>query len=295
MVGELGRIFHTARRRRDVGAAGRRARGGRSSPSRCVDARTAWVAGKEGIVLGTTDGGATWTPAHDRLDAPPLRARVPDTRQRGHGAGDFGTMVHTEDGGRTWTASRVPEHVRSPTRRSTAASSPGDVNLYALSYADADARLARGRVRHHPGERRRRPELAPAALARRDRRSSACTSPTAAAAGPSAPTASSCTPRTAARPGRPQPGGPSRAAALRRVRPRRHRLRHRRLGHRPALARRRRTWEPRAAADPARGALAPLRLARPTTRRASRSAPRASCSGSSAAGSSASPARRRPA
>ena len=25
----------------------------------CVDARAAWVPGKEGVVLGTTDGGAT--------------------------------------------------------------------------------------------------------------------------------------------------------------------------------------------------------------------------------------------
>jgi photosystem II stability/assembly factor-like uncharacterized protein len=62
MVGELGRVFHTA----DGGATWERQDAGTKRPFlavACVDARTAWIAGKEGIVYGTTDGGATWRPA----------------------------------------------------------------------------------------------------------------------------------------------------------------------------------------------------------------------------------------
>src|SRR5262245_49445085 len=55
MVGELGRIFHTS----DAGATWERQDAGTKRPfltAACVDARTAWIAGKEGIVYGTTDG-----------------------------------------------------------------------------------------------------------------------------------------------------------------------------------------------------------------------------------------------
>jgi photosystem II stability/assembly factor-like uncharacterized protein len=136
MVGELGRVFHT----RDGGATWERQDAGTRRPLlaiACVDPRTAWVAGKEGIVLGTTDGGVTWTPATTGSSRHLFTLAFP-TASRGHGAGDFGTMVHTEDGGRTWTAGRVPE-VRLPEEAVESGVEPGDVNLYALSYADADA------------------------------------------------------------------------------------------------------------------------------------------------------------
>jgi len=136
MVGELGRVFHT----RDGGATWERQDAGTRRPLlsvACVDAQTVWIAGKEGVVLGTTDGGATWTPAATGSTRHLFTLAFP-TATRGHGAGDFGTMVHTEDGGRTWTASRVPD-VRLPEEAVESGVQPGDVNLYALSYADPDA------------------------------------------------------------------------------------------------------------------------------------------------------------
>src|SRR5205814_1285993 len=62
MVGELGRIFHTA----DGGETWERQDAGTKRPFltiTCLDARSAWIAGKEGIVYGTTDGGVTWREA----------------------------------------------------------------------------------------------------------------------------------------------------------------------------------------------------------------------------------------
>jgi len=137
MVGELGRVLHT----RDGGATWERQDASTRRPLlavACVDPRTVWVAGKEGVVLGTTDGGATWTPA-DTGSTRHLFTLAFPTASRGHGAGDYGTMVHTEDGGRTWTAGRVPEDVRLPDEAVESGVEPGDVNLYALSYTDADA------------------------------------------------------------------------------------------------------------------------------------------------------------
>ena len=101
MVGELGRVFHTA----DGGTTWERQDAGTKRPflaAACVDARTAWIAGKEGSVYGTTDGGTTWTAATTGSDRHVFALRFP-TPERGHGAGDFGTMIHTEDGGRSWT------------------------------------------------------------------------------------------------------------------------------------------------------------------------------------------------
>jgi photosystem II stability/assembly factor-like uncharacterized protein len=137
MVGELGRVFHT----RDGGATWERQDAGTRRPLlavACVDTRTAWIAGKAGIVLGTTDGGATWAPATTGSTHHLFTLAFP-TAARGHGAGDFGAMVHTEDGGRTWTASRVPPEVRLPAEAVDSGVEPGDVNLYALSYADPEA------------------------------------------------------------------------------------------------------------------------------------------------------------
>jgi photosystem II stability/assembly factor-like uncharacterized protein len=136
MVGELGRVFHT----RDGGATWERQDTGTRRPLlavACVDPRTVWVAGKAGVVLGSTDGGVTWAPAATGSDRHLFTIAFP-TAQRGHAAGDFGTMVHTEDGGRTWTGSRATE-VQLPAEAVDSGVEPGDVNLYALSYADADA------------------------------------------------------------------------------------------------------------------------------------------------------------
>jgi photosystem II stability/assembly factor-like uncharacterized protein len=136
MVGELGRIFHTA----DGGATWERQDAGTKRPFlavACVDARTAWIAGKEGIVYGTTDAGATWTPARTGSTRHIFALAFP-TRERGHGAGDFGTMIHTEDAGRSWVVEQLPPDVRLPDSALDTGVEPGDVNLYAISYGDAD-------------------------------------------------------------------------------------------------------------------------------------------------------------
>src|SRR5262245_23124923 len=57
MVGELGRIFRTS----DAGATWDRQDANTKRPFlaiTCLDAKTAWIAGKEGIVYATRDGGA---------------------------------------------------------------------------------------------------------------------------------------------------------------------------------------------------------------------------------------------
>ena len=136
MVGELGRIFHTA----DGGATWDRQDAGTKRPFlsvACVDSRTAWVAGKEGIVYRTTDGGATWAQSTTGSDRHLFSIQFPN-QQRGHGVGDFGTMIHTEDAGQHWTVAHVPPEVQLPESALDTGVDPGDVNLYALSYGDAD-------------------------------------------------------------------------------------------------------------------------------------------------------------
>lgn len=136
MVGELGRIFRTA----DGGATWQRQDAGTKRPflaMSCLDAKTAWIAGKEGIVFTTGDGGNTWRQVQTGSPRHLFAIEFP-TAKRGHGVGDFGTMVHTEDGGATWTASRIPENVQLPESALDTGVEPGDVNLYGLSYGDAD-------------------------------------------------------------------------------------------------------------------------------------------------------------
>jgi photosystem II stability/assembly factor-like uncharacterized protein len=136
MVGELGRIFHTA----DGGETWERQDAGTKRPFlaiSCIDARTAWIAGKEGIVYGTTDGGATWTLARTGSTRHVFSLAFA-SRERGHGVGDFGTMIHTEDAGRTWTVMPVPPEVQLPESAYDTGVDPGDINLYAMSYADPD-------------------------------------------------------------------------------------------------------------------------------------------------------------
>jgi photosystem II stability/assembly factor-like uncharacterized protein len=136
MVGELGRVFHTA----DGGTTWDRQDAGTKRPFlavSCVDARAAWIAGKEGIVYVTRDGGATWTQSPTGSSRHVFALRFANA-ERGHGAGDFGAMVHTEDGGQSWTVQRVPESVQLPPNAIDIGVDPGDVNLYGLSYGDRD-------------------------------------------------------------------------------------------------------------------------------------------------------------
>jgi photosystem II stability/assembly factor-like uncharacterized protein len=136
MVGELGRIFRTA----DGGKTWTRQDAGTKRPflaMSCLDEKTAWIAGKEGIVYTTKDGGDSWTAVKTGSNRHIFAIDFANP-QRGHAAGDYGTMVHTEDGGATWTTMRVPETVVLPDSALDTGVEPGDVNLYSLSYGDAD-------------------------------------------------------------------------------------------------------------------------------------------------------------
>jgi photosystem II stability/assembly factor-like uncharacterized protein len=136
MVGELGRIMKTT----DGGKTWVRQDAGTKRPflaMSCLDARTAWVAGKEGIVYATKDGGDTWTQLTTGSTRHLFAIEFP-TPERGQGVGDFGTMIHTEDAGKTWTVSRVPESVALPENALDTGVEPGDVNLYGMSFGDAD-------------------------------------------------------------------------------------------------------------------------------------------------------------
>jgi photosystem II stability/assembly factor-like uncharacterized protein len=136
MVGELGRIFHTA----DGGTSWQRQNASTKRPFlaiSCVGPGHAWVAGKEGIVYETRDSGASWKKV-DTGSARHVFALQFANERRGHGVGDYGTMVHTENGGESWTVDRVPSHVVLPELALDMGVEPGDVNLYGLSYGSAD-------------------------------------------------------------------------------------------------------------------------------------------------------------
>jgi len=136
MVGELGRIFHTT----DGGRSWQRQSASTKRPFlaiTCVGPGHAWVAGKEGIVYETRDGGGTWRKVETGSARHVFALQFANER-RGHGVGDYGTMIHTEDGGDTWTVGRVPEDVVLPEIALDMGVEPGDVNLYGLSYGDAD-------------------------------------------------------------------------------------------------------------------------------------------------------------
>jgi photosystem II stability/assembly factor-like uncharacterized protein len=136
MVGELGRIIHTT----DGGKTWTRQDAGTKRPflaMSCLDTKQAWIAGKEGIVYQTADGGASWTELKTGSNRHIFSIEFP-TAMRGHAVGDFGTMVHTEDGGKTWTTSRISETVTLPESALDTGVEPGDVNLYALAFGDAD-------------------------------------------------------------------------------------------------------------------------------------------------------------
>jgi photosystem II stability/assembly factor-like uncharacterized protein len=136
MVGELGRIFHSA----DGGASWQRQLTDTRRPFlavSCVGPGQAWIAGKEGILYRTTDGGASWQSVKSGSNRHVFALQFVDA-QRGHAAGDYGAMVHTEDGGQTWTQQRVPESFSLPEEAIDMGVEPGDVNLYGISYGDRD-------------------------------------------------------------------------------------------------------------------------------------------------------------
>ena len=200
MVGELGRIFRTERRRRDLGAAGRRHEAPvprhhlprrqdrldrRQGGHRLCARRTAAPPGRP---LKTGSNRHLFA-----LEFANAAARARRRRLRHHGAHRGRRRdLDREPRARGREAARErPRHRRRARRRQP---------LRHL-LRRRRPRLARRRVRHRPGEHRRRADLARSRRPRSRARSSASASSTRSAAGRSASTPSSCAPRTAARPG----------------------------------------------------------------------------------------------
>jgi photosystem II stability/assembly factor-like uncharacterized protein len=71
-----------------------------------VNPREGWAVGHDGVVLGSTDGGANWQRSFDgtRAGAParPLLDVWFENAQRGMAVGAFGMAVCTDNGGATW-------------------------------------------------------------------------------------------------------------------------------------------------------------------------------------------------
>ncbi|MBB3178489.1 YCF48-related protein [Variovorax sp. Sphag1AA] len=70
-----------------------------------VDAKQGWAVGHEGVILHTTDGGATWARQNDAdptADRSFLDVWFEDA-QKGYAIGAFGLALRTVDGGGHWT------------------------------------------------------------------------------------------------------------------------------------------------------------------------------------------------
>lgn len=69
-----------------------------------LDARRGYAAGHDGVVLGTVDGGETWTLLRSTPGAEqPILSLYFDSPEHGIAVGLYGWAIETSDAGRTWT------------------------------------------------------------------------------------------------------------------------------------------------------------------------------------------------
>ena len=125
------------RRRRDLGAAGRRhqaalPRHELPRPADRLDRRQGRHRLRHDRRRHHLDAAAS------RIAPPRLRARVPERASAATAPATSARMVHTEDGGATWTRHAFPTEVELPESALDTGVDPGDVNLYGLSYGDPD-------------------------------------------------------------------------------------------------------------------------------------------------------------
>lgn len=83
------------------------------------DALTGWVAGGDGTILRTEDGGATWTPQNSGTSFG-LNAVVFRDARNGWAVSDGGTIIRSSDGGANWSHQ----------------ANGGDSSLHALAFSD---------------------------------------------------------------------------------------------------------------------------------------------------------------
>ena len=76
--------------------------GTRALAVHAASANVVWIAGEDGVLLRSTDGGATWS-LRDSGSTRHLRA-VARAANTGWAVGDGGTVLRSSDGGQSWTA-----------------------------------------------------------------------------------------------------------------------------------------------------------------------------------------------
>ena len=180
-VGNFGTIAAHHRRRQDVGARPRAARGMPLFAIDFADAQHGWAVGKSALVLRTEDGGKTWKTQKTPLSIEKhlFKVRAVDANTA-WAVGDWGTIIATTDGGATWQdRSLGVTPVKTERGRPAGPRRPSPTtSSCTTSRSRTQARLHRRRVRDAAGDERRRRDLGPAARRPPRRRSSASTSST---------------------------------------------------------------------------------------------------------------------
>ncbi|MDX2168871.1 MAG: YCF48-related protein [Deltaproteobacteria bacterium] len=141
VVGELGRVFHTADRGKTFSRSDTGTRDAFLTVA-CLPDGTVFIAGQHGLAMRSTDQGKSWTKVdtgtkRDLLSVDFANAQV------GVAVGDFGTMIRTEDGGLTWTKVALPHDLQLPEDVAEIVD-PGDVLLYDIDFATPERGWAVG-------------------------------------------------------------------------------------------------------------------------------------------------------
>jgi photosystem II stability/assembly factor-like uncharacterized protein len=75
-----------------------------------LDAKSGWAVGHDSVILGSSDGGATWT---QQLSAAAEQRPLLDVlfldASNGYAIGAYGAFYDTHDGGKTWNSRKVTE------------------------------------------------------------------------------------------------------------------------------------------------------------------------------------------
>jgi photosystem II stability/assembly factor-like uncharacterized protein len=134
MVGELGRIFHTA----DGGFTFRRSpTGGRDAllSVACLANGVVIATGPNGLAMRSTDKGKSWEtlPTGTERNLISVAFATPDI---GVAIGDYGTILRTENGGTNWAPVPLPLDIPLPEDIAEIIE-PGDVLLYDVTFATA--------------------------------------------------------------------------------------------------------------------------------------------------------------
>ncbi len=75
-----------------------------------IDAKTGWAVGHDSVILGTLDGGETWTQQFAAAsEQRPLLDVLFLSKTDGFAVGAYGAFYETSDGGKTWNARKILE------------------------------------------------------------------------------------------------------------------------------------------------------------------------------------------